>query len=415
MEKVIFLVRPIIYLIGLISIYYFKGYSSNEYMGFNQLDFDLFSLFSVFVVVFYFLFFLRKPVYKPSDIFIGFYGLIVFTPYVALHGVWGRDEFSYLIDLVMLLFPVLGVVVIRLIKFKSFRFYCFREIFVLYLIIILSILVVFYLIFNSPTSASFSLLDSYTRRIEARELYGSGTFISYFSSMVMNGVLPALAFLGVVSRRVFIAFFPLVLFLCFYYIYGVKAPLLYIFLSYVFAVFYTCYSVSSFFKFIFTMIIVSFVVAWIEFAFMGYSFLEDYLIRRVYYGGSYLIGAYFELFDSESFSRLTGLGDRASASMYVGEEYLGRDNLNANTNTFLYYLIQYGYLGYFMSVISVGFIFSFFDTLYKKNKLFLYLSFIYTLLILEQSFTTALLSSGIGVLAILYLFVKPEASKGEKQ
>lgn len=413
MNYVVFLARPLAYFIGLYSLYFFKGYYSNEYMGYEQLSFDLFSIFGVLISIIHYLFFFRKVSLRPSDFFIFFYSIIVFFPYVIFNGVWGRVGFSYLFDLAILYLPILGVIGMRVLRVKFPEIYFLRENVGLYILILCALLVVFYLIRNAPESASFSLLDSYTRRLEARVEYGSGTLIAYASAIVMNGVLPLLAFLGVVRRNIILILFPMVLFVVFYYVYGVKAPLLYIFLSYALGIFLTYSSLDSFIKSIFTLLVLVFIIAWLEFMLTEYSYLEDYLIRRVYYVSSYIVGAYLELFDSEDFSRFTGLGEIGSASMYVGETFLGKEGLNANTNTFLYFLIQYGILGYFLSIVFVGIVFSFFDSLYKKNKIFIYLSFIYTLLILEQSAATALLTSGVGVLAIVFLFLKPELYQGD--
>lgn len=411
MKYVTFLLKLVLFLSTLFFIYFFSGFKRNEYLGYKQISFDGYTLVGVLVLLIQYTLVFRKPLNKPSDFFVLFYSLIVIYPYTVLHGIWGRSGFDYLSDLFLLYVPFLLVITIRTIKIRFPQKYISREKASIYFLIFFVICICTYLVINSPSSASFSLINSYVRRLEARELYGAGTLVSYASAMAMNTMLSFIAYYGVVRKKIVFITIPIFFYLVFYYIYGVKAPLFYIFLSYLLGVFVTFHNIKSFTRFLFTGFIVLVLLASLELLITGYSYFEDYIIRRVFFVISYLNGAYFELFNSADFPVWTGLPEIKSASMHVGEVYLGRPGLNANTNTFLYFLIQKGIVGYVLISILVGLIFSFFDVLSRTNPLFIFLAFIYALLILEQSATTALVSSGISLVVALFFFSSPKQDR----
>lgn len=410
MNYVFFIARPILFKVLLFCIYYYYGYANNEYMGYKQLELDFYFFIGVVIsFVWYFLVF-SKSLYRPSDFFILFYSYIVLFSYVVLHGVWGRTGITYVYDLFVLLVPLIVIVLIRDFKLKLPVVYIVKDFYLILFFLIFSFIIILFLLVNQPSSSSFELQSSYVRRLEARGLYGSVNFISYSSSIVMNGLLPFFIFMGVMSRRFSLVLFSLAFYVVFYYLYGVKAPLLYMVVAGVLALYIKANRLRSFFDSFYYILIFVFLISIIELVVFEYSYLEDYLIRRVFYVGSYLVGAYLEMFGSSEFDLVFGITDAVSASMYMGEVFLNDPGLNANTNTFLYFLIQWGVIGYCLVILLVGLIFSFFDSICDRSYVYFYLAFIYSLLIIEQSATTALLSSGVGVIVIMYYFFKPDLS-----
>lgn len=406
MRYIVDLFKSMIYISSLLGIYYFHGYHSNEYAGFKQINFNFESVVALLISTVFSSFLIGKKYKKPSDYFLLLYGLIVIVPYSILHSVWGGDYGAFY-GLMIVFIPFLCILIICKINFRAPRITVFSESFMTRMILILSFMAVMALLLKRPATASFSLLDTYDRRLEARDVYGSGTFYAYIASIIMNGVLPLLAFVGVMRRRFYLIFSSFLLYVAFFYMYGVKAPIVYIFFAGAFA-----YSLrksgddNNFYDVIYYLLIACLAVAWLEFLFFDYSFLEDYFIRRIFYVGSYIIGAYFELISYNSFSWVSGFSTSDSISMYVGENVIGSPGENANTNTFLYFLAQFGLPGYIFSIVLVGFFLCLLNSLKINNKLFVLFSLLYSMLILEQSATTALLSSGIGLLSIFYYFSK---------
>lgn len=403
MKNIIFIIQPILYFIGLYTLYSFKGYPNNAYNGYNQIEFDIYTIIGILWSIFHYVFLFRKNFTKPSDFFIVLYTYLIFFPYVILHGIWGRNDTTYLTDLILLYLPMFIIYNISSIAVVYPSINMTKQKIITASIIFLCLILSLILLNNPTKNASFSLSSSYIRRLEARDIYAGQIFITYGSGIIMNGILPMLAFFSSLYKKRILILLSLSLYILMYYIYGVKAPIIYFIASYILGVFILKSSINKFIKYLICIIIISFYIAWIEFIVFNYSYIEDYLIRRLFYVSSYLIGAYFEYFSSNlNPSILFGNEQITSASMYIGENYLNKIGLNANSNTFLYFLIQYGILGYLLSIAFVGCIFSFFNYVSKKNPLFIYFGFIYSVLILEQSATTALVSSGIGILALFY-------------
>ena len=406
-----YLFQALVYTGGLFTLYRYHGFYANQSYGYGQIQisFEYIILF-IFSVVFCISLFARRYK-KPSDYFLLFYGLTVVVPYAILHDIYRVNDGRILIDIALLLIPFFFVMLICNINLKLTQIKLVNERYLFRFFLLFSMVVLSLLICNPPSSASFSLIDSYERRHEARVVYISGGFIAYGSSMVMNGVLPLLVFLGVLNKTKVYWFIGLLFYCIFYYIYGVKAPLLYMLFAGIFGYSVRNDTVNAFYNIFIYAPIFLMVISWIEIVFYDYSYVEDYLIRRIYYGGSFVMGAYFNYFDSNYFSWSVGLlgPGMKSISMYIGEDFLGLDGLNANTNTFIYFLGQYGVFGYVFSIILVGILLSLFNFIGLKRKVLVFISVLYSILILEQSATTALVSSGILLITLSYYFSKQKS------
>jgi hypothetical protein len=406
------IIKSCVYVSMLSLTYYFRGYEANESYGYRQLDVSVFYIFILSLTVFFGSYLFSIKYKKPSDYFLILYGMIIVIPYGVLHHVFDSGEIKFFVNVLVIILPFFSVLVLCKLDFKLSTVSIVSQDKLMRFILIMAAIVVVHLLINPPSAASFSLADSYTRRLEARDVYGSRTLAAYASSIVMNGVLPLAVFCGLLRGKTRYVLTAAAFYAAIYYIYGVKAPLMYMLFSALFA-----YSIrrpnglAIFFNSVYYVFALMFIIAWFEFCFFDYSLIEDYLIRRVYYGGAYLVGAYFDALNTSDFSWIVGLQLEKSASMYIGEDFLGLPGLNANTNTFLYYLVQYGFPGYFFSIALVGVFLLFLNSLRIRNDIFIFLSLMYTVLILEQSATTALLSSGVGIMVILFYFCRVDKSR----
>jgi hypothetical protein len=396
------LAKSLMYVLMISSTYYFFGYQNNESYGYGQIHVGSAYILMCALVVIFGVYLFRREYEKPSDYFLLLYGMVVLIPYSLLYDVWGG--FSA-VNFIAVLVPFFGVMIFCRVRLKISPVTVVSEEVLVKFLLLLSVFAVVALLINSPVSSSFSLVDSHVRRLESRELYGTRTFVAYVSSIVMNCMLPLMFFWGVLRSRVVFVAFSIFLYIGFYYIYGVKAPLIYMFFAGGFAYFLRRRGGEiKFFNIIYYMFLSMFVLAWVEFWLFGYSYVEDYLIRRIFYVGSYLVGAYLQVISGTDFSFATGLLVSKSASMYVGEDFLGLSGLNANTNAFLYLLLQYGLGGYLCAITLVGVVLVYLNSLCLRSEVFVFISLMFGVLVLEQSVTTTLLSSGIGVLLVLFYF-----------
>jgi hypothetical protein len=411
MRKISSTIKSLIYVLIIAVTYYFRGYQANEHYGYRQLDVSAFYVFVLLLTVIFGSYLFGIKYKKPSDYFLLLYGMIVVIPYGVMHNLFNGGEVEIFANWVVILLPFLSVLALCNLELKLPKVSIVSPDKLLRFILALAAIVVVCLLVNPPSTASFSLLDSYTRRLEARDVYGGETLSAYMSGIVMNGVLPLIVFFGVLRRDAIYIAAGVLFYAGVYYIYGVKAPVMYMLFSGVFAYYLRRPNGSAiFYNSIYYIFVSMFVLAWVEFCLFDYSFVEDYLIRRIYYVGVYLVGAYFDALSMQDFSWAIGLAVEKSPSIYIGEDFLGLPGANANTNTFLYFLLQYGLPGYFFSIGLVsGFLFLL-NSLRFRSDIFAYLSLMYAVLILEQSATTALLSSGVGVMFLLFYFSRNNKS-----
>jgi hypothetical protein len=368
MRKINSIIKSVIYVLLIAITYYFRGYDANDYYGYNQINLDVLYFFILLMTIVFGAYLFYKKYENSADYFLLLYGMIVVIPYGVLNGVYNGQSDNICMKGVLLLLPFWVVSIISNFKVRFNDFNVISQKTMMNFVLVLSLIVVALLLSNPPSTASFSLLDSYTRRLEARDIYGSGTVAAYLSGIIMNSALPLLVLNGVLRKEISYIVVAFSIYVVFYYLYGVKAPLLYMIFSGSFGYFLRkSNGLAIFYNLIYYILLLMFVMAWIEFLFYDYSAIEDYIIRRVYYVGSYLISVYFEALKSVNFSWMSGLMTEKSASMYIGEDFLGLLGANANTNTFLYFLLQYGLLGYCFSIALVsGFLlllnsFRFFD------------------------------------------------------
>lgn len=397
--------QSLVYVLSLIYIYQIYGYPANKYLGYNPIQFgsDYLLMASGSYLFAFYLF--GKQYKKPSDYFLMLYGLAVIIPNMLLVDVWHGGERFIIFRLFLHVIPFLIVMIASNFNLRLERLRLINETTLDVLILLVSVAIIFVLLNGKPATASLSLENSYIRRLEARNTYESGTILAYLSSMIMNGTIPLCVFVGIYKGRIIFMIAAIVLYMMDFYIYGIKAPLLYMTLAGVLAFSLSNHNpISRFYDWLRISIVSSFGFAWIEILFFNYSYVEDYLIRRIYYVSANISGAYSQLIHGDSFSWMTGVlnPSKEPLTFYVGEHFLGAPGANANTNTFLYFFAQHGIPGYVFITIFVSMIFLIFDALRFQSGVFIFLAMMFSILLLEQSATTAFISSGIGILLFSY-------------
>lgn len=263
---------------------------------------------------------------------------------------------------------------------------------------------------HAPTSAGFGMNDSFIRRFEGRELYAPSSMRAYTLAICMNGLAPYLAFRAVLNRRwpllalaAAVAFF-------FFWLIGVKAPSAYVvgacLLGYLIRK-NKLNRVAAYFLYLVIALWVVVVVEWCLFD--QYSYIADYVFRRLFPIQALDQGYYLKFIFSDKtipWSWLQGaLEPGFQATYYIGEHYGGNVKSNSNTNAFLYAVMAKGIGGY---LAAAGFVALFLVVLNRlwastRNPSYLFLGFLYGLLVIEQAYTVAMVSSGVGLLFVLIL------------
>lgn len=346
---------------------------------------------------------------RPSDFFRLFYGTIVVNSFLVLHSVSGfLSATEIFAGVAILLFPLLMIEVLDAIlpalKIRGLIRSSWLE--CLLLAVLLGVVIAAAI--SPPASAGLGLDDSYDRRLEGRDLYSAGSWLAYGLSMAMNGLAPYIAFRAGLRSRAFLFAIALAAGGFFYWLLGVKAPFVFVVAAALMGLFVRGGHLKNIGRY-FLMGLVGLGLAvfaeWLLFD--NYSLIADYFFRRVFAVQAEIQGYYLKFLLGEKsvyWSWLYGSFDRQfSAPYYIGEHFMGDDTANANTNAFFYQFAARGFIGYIYALIWVPLLLVVFDRLYRssRNPSYLFLGFLYGLLVLEQAYTTALVSSGVGMLFVL--------------
>ncbi|MBD8239831.1 hypothetical protein SOM46_23745 [Pseudomonas fluorescens] len=376
---------------------------ANQYLGYVPILLDLDFLARIVFGIVFLVMLVPIKIYRPSDFFCFFYGFFVLLPYLFLHSIRGQISFEYFLLYFSVLFLPLLLVRLMLLKLPVFRFPGLINQGAVILILCVLIIVGVLMALSNPTpSAGFDLSKSYERRLEGRDIFISGSFFSYFSTAIINGFSPLVAFWACWKRKAWLMAVPFLCWLAFFYLLGLKAPILFIAVAALLGYATRKHKIESFISYVYLLLLISFLIFIAEYASEGYSYVADYFIRRAFTVPSWVTASFFEFMNSDSthWSMLTGIYDSKPISFVVGEDYLGYEGLNANSNAFMYALGSGGVILYLLTVALVGGVFFILDSAYvrKENPIFIYIGFSYSILVIEQAATTALLSSGVGLL-----------------
>jgi hypothetical protein len=346
---------------------------------------------------------------RPSDFFRLFYAAIVVNSFLVLHPVIGPlSAVEIFAGIALLMLPLLTIevldAILPAIKVRGF----IRSAWLEWILLLALLLVVIGAAIRPPESAGFGLDVSYDRRLEGRDLYGAGSWLAYGLSMAMNGLAPYLAFRAGLKPRILLFVVALAASFFFYWLLGVKAPIVFVVAAGLMGLFVrggNLNNISRYFLFALLGLGLAVVAEWIFFE--GYSLIADYFFRRVFAVQAEIQGYYLKFLLNEKavpWSSLYGSFNRGfSATYYIGEHFMGSDESNANTNAFFHQFAARGLIGYIYALIWVPLILVVFDRLHRssRNPSYLFLGFLYGLLVIEQAYTVALVSSGVAVLFVL--------------
>jgi hypothetical protein len=353
---------------------------------------------------------------NPSDFFVVFYSAIPVISLLSLISTSGKINNQILLpSLLIIIFPLLMIqsVFFKYLVPKLTWRGLVASIFIERLILAILLTVIMYLYVNSPVSAGFDMGTSWIRRLEGRELYAAGSLIAYASGMCMNGLTPYLAFKAAVNGRRLLLLTAFGSAVFFYWLVGVKAPIMYVFVAYSIGFLSMRNMLPNLIKyFIFIIITLYFFVLLEWLIFYNYSMVADYGFRRIFPVQAAVQGYYLDFLLSDpplGWDWLFGILDQSfQVTYFIGENYYGNSNSNVNTNAFLYAFASKGISGYLFAIFFVLMFLALLDRLYQStdNPGYLFIGFIYGVLIMEQAFSTAIVTSGVGLLFLLTILEK---------
>ena len=384
---------------------------ANSYEGFNSINYSLTYLF--FGFVFLCLMNIQTPskIIKPSNFFIVFYSIIVVYSNVFFSsGFEYLESFELLLLFLTLYFPIICILLVKNFKLKIKFRYLSNDKVIITLLILFSLIFSIYVYYSSINIGSFDFINSYERRLQGREIFSSGLVISYLISILFNTVAPFLSFHSALKSNKMTLLISLLLCVLAYWSLGIKSIVVYVLIFYILGLIIKKKSFVPSYYIFFLFGLISILVI-IEYLISNQSIIAQIILRRIFFVGAKLQNMYFDAFISSDLIEILygkNIFNYTDVTYYIGSEYIGNFETNANTNTFLYFLLKFGVIGYLLNVLAVSGILFFLDSIFLKNKSYivLFTGIFFSILICESSFTTSLFTSGIMIFIIFSYYTK---------
>ena len=403
--------------VPLLALFAYNGFLSSIYgFGVQRPSIDRIALFVLWTLSS--LACLPDRVERPSDLF--------WTFYLFLGGIWGATLWgltgkislpagvlwllllhgpAYIFRGVALLEPRLGD------RLPLIQLYPPRLL-VLPLLVMLILAVLATL--GAASIGSFDFLSLYDRRLAGREMMPERSLQAYLFGMSVNGVAVLLAYIAGRHRSAIAAIGSLVFCFYAYWLFGLRSQFLNVVLLFGIGVVISQASVARLQAVLVWGAFGAIAVFVIEYWATGYSQFADYVIRRIAMVQPEVQAFYLEaLLDDPASNFMAGVPwqSHSDVTYFIGENYLFNPQSNANTNGFFYALAKFGLPGYLLAIAVVSGLLLVVDNYYRRTGTseFLAIAALYGILVAEQSYSAALLSSGVApCILIIALFSRQE-------
>ena len=390
-------------------VYALQLEESNAYAGFQHISFDLAYWLRATVAVVALTAMLPQQVRLPSHFFLLVYGLFVPLNYVMFNAAAGYiDDMTFLLRFSILVLPMMAIRGCNQLKLRAAPLPFFRFQRVEMAVAGISLLIALIVLSKGPASAGFGLDDVYERRLDGRDIFVAGSPLSYLSTIVINGFTPFLAFMAGVTSKRWQAALAISMAIIYFYVVGLKSPVAFTCLAYAVGLGLRRGQGQGIYRPLAWALATAFAAFAAEMYANQFSLVAEFFFRRVFAVPGDVMQNYYDLIansPSAKWSAFTGVGTRDpdGVSYMVGKLYYGSDIANVNTNAFLDSLASRGVPGLLFTIGLVCLVTAWADAMFRctRNPAFMYIGFMYALLVTEQSATTALVSSGIGSLAII--------------
>ena len=261
--------------------------------------------------------------------------------------------------------------------------------------------------------AGFSFDEAANRRLQGRETFSGNALAAYLLQMSANGLAPFVAFLGMLRRsRVAVVLALGFAVLCFWLL-GLKSPLVNVLALTGLGWLLRSGRIGSVTAMLTGALAFVLALSLLELRFFDVSLIAEFGVRRVILVNATIQSYFVDALAQTSWLPLLtsgfDLAGHLTPEYYIGATYMGSELTNANTNAFLHELAVNGVLGYLAVVAGVCAVLAWCDRVWWQDGRADGFAFaaILGILMVEQAFTTALISSGL-VLCILLstLFAK---------
>lgn len=289
------------------------------------------------------------------------------------------------------------------------------------LLAVINIAVLAFIVLKSLGYFSFDFSGQYIRRALARDVFAAGSPSGYIASIGTQAFFPVLFVWGVYKRSSFYFFLGALNVLILWGAFGQKYPFFVLILIYLLMIYFRRFGqIKAAWLLLLAIGFLS--VGILEHEITGYSYINDYFVRRAFVVPSSLLGV-ADLFASQNLSNgysdtLIGtlLGSERSdpLSFQMGTTIFNNPDLNANVNFLAISYLQLKYLGVFFEASFVGAVVMLLNYLYTCRSSFLAIpvALLFATKILEQSLPTVMLGSGVSFMLLFLVLIALPSRKG---
>lgn len=263
---------------------------------------------------------------------------------------------------------------------------------------------------------SFDYDEGHLRRLSGRDSFAANNLAAYGMQMSVNGLAPLLGFLGAYRNKHSILIFSLGVAIFSYWLLATKSPFLSISMLAYLGYILRRGLVRHFTVWVLCGLSVLMLFVLVELWLFDFSMVADYGIRRLALVNANIQVYFMDAMEHQGWGTvfLSGLSydGFSSPEYFVGGTYMGNNLTNANTNGYLHEMAIGGVVGYLVvSILTAIFAFTLDINFLQRGRVEAFgVAAIAAVLLLEQAFMTAMVSSGVGLCLLLVLLFSRGAS-----
>ncbi|MBA6109362.1 hypothetical protein H4C48_03270 [Pseudomonas asiatica] len=286
-----------------------------------------------------------------------------------------------------------------------------------------NVLVLLFIFLKSASYFSFNFSEQYVRRELARGVFQAGSGAGYLASIGTQAFFPVLFAWGVYRKSHKYVLLGIANALVLWGAFGQKYPFMVLVLIYLLMVYFRRYGGVKL-SWLLVGGITFLMLGAIEYEIFGYSYLNDYFVRRAFVVPSTLLGAvdnFVSLFGFNSYSdtllsSIVGVAKSEPLTFRIGQEIFNNPKLNANVNFFAIAYLQSGYAAVVVESLFVGSVVMLLNYLYMRFGAFITIpvGLLFATKILEQSLLIVLMSSGVFLMLAFLVLVSVPITIGKK-
>lgn len=285
---------------------------------------------------------------------------------------------------------------------------------VLLLLSIINLSVLAFIFLKSASYFSWDFAGQYLRRAVARDVFAAGSASGYLSSIGTQAFFPVLFAWGVYKRKWFYLTLGIVNVLILWGAFGQKYPFIVLFLIYGLMVYFRRFGRVRV-SWVVGALLGLLLMGALEHEVLGYSYLNDYFLRRAFVVPATLLGAVNQFvgeFGANYYSdtllgTMFGQGRAETLTFRLGSEVFNNPSMNANVNFFAVAYMQLGYWGVMAESFFVAAIVLLMNFFFSRYSAFIAIpvALLFATKILEQSLLTVLLGSGFFVMLLVLVLI----------